>query len=102
MPERIVAATGLRPNRHPGLGLRGPAQGEGLADNTVVLADGLRLRTPRESPSAPTGMMGGEVPVEELGADVSAFDHEGNTAMHNATAPGDVEMINYLAAKDAA
>jgi ankyrin repeat protein len=39
--------------------------------------------------------------VEELGADVNAVDHEGNTAMHNAAARGDVEMINYLVAKGA-
>jgi uncharacterized protein len=39
--------------------------------------------------------------VEELGADVNAVDHEGNTAMHNAAARGDVEMILYLVAKGA-
>jgi len=39
--------------------------------------------------------------VEELGADVNALDDEGNTAMHNAAARGDVEMILYLVAKGA-
>lgn len=39
--------------------------------------------------------------VEELGADVNTVDHEGNTAMHNAAARGDVEMISYLVAKGA-
>jgi ankyrin repeat protein len=39
--------------------------------------------------------------VEELGADVNAKDHEGNTALHNAAARGDVEMIKYLVSKGA-
>ena len=39
--------------------------------------------------------------VEELGADVNARDHEGNTALHNAAARGDVEMILYLVSKGA-
>ena len=39
--------------------------------------------------------------VEELGADVNAKDHEGNTALHNAAARGDVEMILYLVSKGA-
>ena len=34
--------------------------------------------------------------VEDLHADVNAADHEGNTALHNAAARGDIEMINYL------
>src|SRR4029434_1692613 len=37
----------------------------------------------------------------ELRADVNATDHEGNTALHNAAARGDVEMIQYLVAKGA-
>jgi uncharacterized protein len=37
--------------------------------------------------------------VEELHADVNAKDHEGNTALHNAAARGDVEMIQYLVSK---
>jgi ankyrin repeat protein len=39
--------------------------------------------------------------VEELGADVNARDHEGNTPMHYAAARGDNEMILYLISKGA-
>jgi ankyrin repeat protein len=39
--------------------------------------------------------------VEEIGADVNAVDHEGNTALHHAAARGDVEMMLYLVSKGA-
>jgi ankyrin repeat protein len=39
--------------------------------------------------------------VEELGADVNARDHDGNTALHNAASRGDIEMILFLVAKGA-
>ena len=39
--------------------------------------------------------------VEELHADVNAREHEGNTAIHNAAARGDNEMIQYLISKGA-
>ena len=39
--------------------------------------------------------------VEEIGIDVNARDHDGNTALHNAAARGDVEMILYLISKGA-
>jgi ankyrin repeat protein len=39
--------------------------------------------------------------LEELGADVNARDHEGNTALHHAASRGDVEMILYLVSKGA-
>jgi len=51
---------------------------------------------------APTGMLAAvKYLVEEVGADVNASDHEGNTALHNAAARGDVEMIKYLVSKGA-
>ncbi len=39
--------------------------------------------------------------VEELGADVNARDFNGYTALHNAAARGDNEMIKYLVSKGA-
>jgi ankyrin repeat protein len=39
--------------------------------------------------------------VEELHVDVNARDHEGNTALHDAAARGDNEMIQYLVSKGA-
>ncbi len=39
--------------------------------------------------------------VEELGADVNARDHEGNTAAHYAAARGDDEMLLYLVSRGA-
>jgi hypothetical protein len=39
--------------------------------------------------------------VEELGADVNAVDHEGNTPVHLAASRGDSEGILYLVAKGA-
>ncbi len=51
---------------------------------------------------APSGMMPAvKYLVEELGADVNAEDHDGNTVLHQAAARGDVEMILYLVAKGA-
>ncbi len=51
---------------------------------------------------APSGMLAAvKYLIEELHADVNAHDHEGNTALHNAAARGDVEMIKYLVAKGA-
>ena len=51
---------------------------------------------------APTGMLAAvKYLVEELGADVNAVDHEGNTALHHAAARGDNEMIQYLVSKGA-
>ena len=51
---------------------------------------------------APTGMLAAvKYLVEDLGADVNEYDHEGNTALHHAAARGDVEMIQYLVSKGA-
>ena len=76
------------PGVPPLVAAAGVGYGEGFAGNTHNFA--------------PTGMMAAvKYLVEELGADVNAVDHEGNTAMHNAAARGDVEMILYLVAKGA-
>ena len=51
---------------------------------------------------APIGMMAAvKYLVEEVGVDVNAVDHEGNTALHHAAARGDNEMIKYLVSKGA-
>lgn len=51
---------------------------------------------------APGGMMAAvRYLVEDLGLDVNAVDHEGNTALHHAAARGDNEMIEYLVSKGA-
>ena len=76
------------PGVPPLVAASGVGYGEGFAANTHHFA--------------PTGMMAAvRYLVEELGADVNAIDHEGNTALHNAAARGDVEMIKYLVAKGA-
>ncbi len=89
---REVASRPPVPNGGPGVpplvAAAGVGYGEGFAGNTHNVA--------------PTGMMAAvKYLVEELGADVNATDHEGNTAIHNAAARGDVEMILYLVAKGA-
>jgi uncharacterized protein len=51
---------------------------------------------------APAGMLPAvKYLVEELHMDVNAKDHDGNTAIHNAAARGDNEMILYLVSKGA-
>jgi ankyrin repeat protein len=48
---------------------------------------------------APTGFLPAiKYLVEELGADVNAVDHDGNTAIHHAAARGDTESILFLVA----
>jgi ankyrin repeat protein len=51
---------------------------------------------------APGGMLAAvKYLVEELGADVNAVDHDGNTAVHHAASRGDNEMIRFLVSKGA-
>ena len=76
------------PGIPPLVAAAGSGYGEGFAANSHRFA--------------PTGMMAAvKYLVEELHADVNAKDHEGNTALHNAAARGDVEMIKYLVSKGA-
>lgn len=51
---------------------------------------------------APGGMLPAvKYLVEELGADVNAVDHDGNTAVHHAASRGDNQMIKFLVSKGA-
>src|SRR4029453_17385384 len=76
------------PGGPPPVAAAGSGYGEGFAANSHRYA--------------PSGMLAAvKYLVEELHADVNAADHEGNTALHNAAARGDVEMIQYLVSKGA-
>ena len=76
------------PGVPPVVAAAGSGYGEGFAANSHRYA--------------PTGMLAAvKYLVEDLHADVNAADHEGNTALHNAAARGDVEMIQYLVSKGA-
>ena len=89
---RDVATTPPMPVGGPGVpplvAAAGSGYGEGFAANSHRFAPG--------------GMLAAiKYLIEELHADVNAADHEGNTALHNAAARGDVEMIQYLVSKGA-
>jgi ankyrin repeat protein len=80
-----------------------PVGGPGVtplqAASGVGYAEGFAANSHRYAPS---GMLPAvKYLIEELGADVNARDHEGNTALHHAAARGDVEMILYLVSKGA-
>ncbi len=70
------------------LAAAGVGYGEGFAGNSHRHAPGGMLAAVRYL-------------VEELGADVNARDHEGNTAVHHAASRGDTDMIRYLVSKGA-
>jgi ankyrin repeat protein len=80
-----------------------PVGGPGVtplqAASGVGYAEGFAANSHRYAPS---GMLPAvKFLIEELGADVNARDHEGNTALHHAASRGDVEMILYLVSKGA-
>ena len=92
---REVADVAPTPPVPPG----GPAVSALLAASGVGYGEGFAANHHR---FAPTGMLAAvKYLVEELHADVNARDHEGNTALHNAAARGDNEMIAYLVSKGA-
>jgi ankyrin repeat protein len=68
----------------PIIAAAGVGFGEGFAANSYISAPGGQLAAVKYL-------------VEELGADVNARDHEGNTPLHMAASRGDVAMIQYLA-----
>ena len=76
------------PGIPPLLAASGSGYGEGFAANSHRYA--------------PTGFLPAiKYLVEELGADVNAIDHEGNTALHCAASRGDTEGVLYLVSKGA-
>jgi uncharacterized protein len=76
------------PDIPPLLAAAGAGYGEGFAANAHRFA--------------PTGMLAAvRYLVDDLHADVNARDADGNTALHNAAARGDNEMIEYLVSKGA-
>jgi uncharacterized protein len=84
LPEMVIGGPSVTPLQ----AAAGVGYGEGFAANSHRFA--------------PTGMMAAvKYLVEELGADVNAADHEGNTALHHAAARGDNEMILYLVSRGA-
>jgi ankyrin repeat protein len=84
LPPLPVGGPGIPPL----LAAAGAGYGEGFAANAHRFAPGGMLAAVRYL-------------VEELHADVSAADHDGNTALHNAASRGDNEMIEYLVSKGA-
>jgi uncharacterized protein len=76
------------PGVPPLLAAAGQGYGEGFAANHHKFAPGGMLAAVKYL-------------LEELHVDVNAREHEGNTAIHNAAARGDNEMILYLISKGA-
>jgi ankyrin repeat protein len=84
----LPAVSAGGPDLPPLLAAAGAGYGEGFAANAHRFA--------------PTGMLAAvRYLVEELHADVNARDADGNTAVHNAAARGDNQMIEYLVSKGA-
>jgi ankyrin repeat protein len=82
MPPVPVGGPGVAPL----LAAAGAGYGEGLAAN--------------HHHYAATGMLAAvKYMVEELHVDPTVRDHEGNNAIHDAAARGDVEMIKYLVSR---
>jgi ankyrin repeat protein len=92
--ENLEDVSGLPPIPVGGPGIppivaaAGTGFGEGYAGNSHIAAPGGFLAAVKYL-------------VEEVHADPNARDHEGNTALHNAAARGDNEMILYLVSKGA-
>jgi uncharacterized protein len=83
----------------PPIPVGGPAVAPLLAASGQGYGEGFAANHHR---FAPGGMLAAvKYLVEELHADVNVRDHEGNTALHNAAARGDNEMIEYLVSKGA-
>ena len=83
----------------PPVAVGGPGVSALLAASGVGYGEGFAANHHR---FAPGGMLAAvKYLVEELHADVNARDHDGNSAIHNAAARGDNDMILYLLSKGA-
>jgi ankyrin repeat protein len=83
----------------PPVAVGGPGVTALLASSGVGYGEGFAANHHR---FAPGGMLAAvKYLVEELHADVNVRDHDGNSAIHNAAARGDNEMILYLVSKGA-
>ncbi|NKB89325.1 MAG: hypothetical protein GKS06_13990 [Acidobacteria bacterium] len=78
----------------PPVAVGGPAVPPLHAAAGVGYGEGFAANSHRNAPGA--WMTAVRYLIEEVGADVNAVDHEGNTAVHHAAARGDNEMILYL------
>jgi ankyrin repeat protein len=83
----------------PPVPVGGPSITPLMAATGVGYAEGFAANSHKTHPAG--WMPAVKYLVEELGVDVNAKDHEGNTALHNAAATGNVEMILYLVSKGA-
>jgi ankyrin repeat protein len=93
-PREVKDVSGLPP-----VPVGGPSVTPLMAATGVGYAEGFAANSHHIHPAG--WMPAVKYLVEELGADVNAKDHEGNTALHNAAARGDIEMILYLVSKGA-
>jgi uncharacterized protein len=93
-PREVKDVSGLPP-----VPVGGPSVTPLMAATGVGYAEGFAANSHQIHPAG--WMPAVKYLVEELGADVNAKDHEGNTALHNAAARGDIEMILYLVSKGA-
>jgi uncharacterized protein len=83
----------------PPVPVGGPAVPPLLAASGVGYGEGFAANSHRY---AETGFLHAiKYLVEEVGADVNAMDHEGNTAVHLAASRGDNASIEYLVSKGA-
>ncbi len=83
----------------PPIPVGGPSVTALMAASGVGYAEGFAANSHRIHPAG--WMPAIKYLVEEVGLDVNARDHDGNTALHHAASRGDNEMILYLISKGA-
>ncbi len=102
-PGRPRTGDGTRPAKDlsgvPPVAVGGPAVTALQAAAGVGYGEGFAANSHRHHPAGLFRAV--KYLVEDCGANVSAVDHEGNTALHHAAARGDNEMILYLVSKGA-